>query len=154
MGVTLSTASVSSPATVAKRELVSIVEWDQALKKLLADAVASGPLSRKVKAMDAWLAANEWHALAAEREKRRDALKEELRIVENNLFAQANRVARLQQGLSANARQGLEALTRMELTAHVAQVWMIEARKIGETNLIVVAESARNTLNQMVDEEG
>lgn len=151
-GVVASTAPAPKPETGHTR-LVAFVEWEAALRTLLAAAVASKPLWEQVQKMDAWLAANEWHELAPEREKVRDQRKAELRRIENRLFEQAAKVSRLQAGLGDAAKQGLEALTRMELTPHVAQVWAIEARKIGKTNLVEIADSARESLYAWIDEE-
>lgn len=153
-GVTLSTApSPPSAATVARRHLVSADEYDRELRILIAAAVASKPLFEKVKAMSAWLEANEWHELAAEREKKRDAAREELRFVENRIFEQGIKVSRLQGGLSDCARQGFGALFRQELTPHIALVWAVEARRIGSTDIFEIADAARNSLNQWLDEE-
>jgi hypothetical protein len=153
-GVTVSTAPAPpSAATVARKHLVSAAEWMNALHALIADAVASKPLYEKVQAMNAWLAANEWHELATERERKRDIAREELRLIENRLFEQAAKVSLLQWGLNEAATQGLTALFRQDLTPHITLVWAIEARRIGSTDLFEIAESARNSLMTWLDEE-
>lgn len=139
---------VFAPGVVTAPRIAGIDEWIRAVNRLLTDAAASKPLHDKVKAMDAWLAANPWHEAAAERERRRDELREELRRIENRLFDQAAAVSRMQATLPDAMRLGLEALTRMDLTPHVAQVWATAARESGKTGLMEVAEAARALLTR------
>jgi hypothetical protein len=152
MGVVASTKPVPRAET-QKDRIVAFAEWERALRTLLADAVACRPLWERVKKMDAWLEANPWHEKAPERDRERDAERAKLAAIENRLFDQAARVTVLQRGLSPLASQGIAALTRMELTPHVAHVWMLEARRIGATNLLDVAEAARESLYRWIDEE-
>lgn len=152
MGVIASTKPAPKVRT-RKDDIIAFAEWERAVRVLLTDAVACRPLWERVKKMDAWLEANPWHEKVPERDRERDAEKAKLTAIENRLFDQAARVTVLQRDLSPLASRGIAALTRMELTSHVAHVWMIEARRIGETNLLAVAEAARESMARWIDED-
>jgi hypothetical protein len=152
MGVVASTKPAPRSET-QKDRIVAFAEWERELRILLTDAVASRPLWERVKKMDAWLEANPWHEKAPKRDRERDLEKAKLAAIENRLFERAARVTVLQRGLSPLVTQGLAALTRMELTSHITHVWMIEARRIGKTNLLDVAEAARESMVRWIDEE-
>lgn len=148
MGVAISLTRAEVPKI---KQATDIVFWHDALMRLIREAVASKPLHEKVRKMNRWLAANEWHELAVEREQQRDKARDELRLVEDRLFNQAAHVSRLQEGLGALEVQGIEALFRCELTPHVAQVWAITAREIGSTDLFDVTAAARERMLDWLD---
>lgn len=131
---------------------VTVSQWERQLNQMLQAAMEYGRLDTKRKAQRDWLSRNAEHPLWMDRKRQERRTWQRWQDAARDVQDAAEALSRLQAGLPADSRSGLEALLGHELWPAVPNVWAMTAARMQTDDIFAVA--ARVMMDLRAEDEG